>query len=682
MTSRTNHLADVASPYLRQHADNPVDWYPWGPEALRRAVAEDKPILLSVGYAACHWCHVMAHESFEDDAIAAVVNEHLIAIKVDREERPDLDTLYMTAVQAFTGGHGGWPMTLFLTPDGRPFLGGTYFPPAPRHGMPSFGQLVERAIHVWQHDRERVLDVADRVAARQIAAEQIPELAGDPPEVDWLDQVLAQAVADVDDVHGGFGGAPKFPPHGTLAALLALHGRTGDPTALTLVTDTLEAMARGGMYDHLGGGFCRYSVDAEWRIPHFEKMLVDNAQLVPVYVDAWRHTSDPFLARIARETLDYVARDMTGPEGAFFASEDADSEGEEGTFYVWTPAQLREVLGDDADRAAELLQVTASGTFEHGTSVLRLDTPWERLPPGDQDLVDRALLALRTARDERERPGLDDKRITAWNAWMVRAFAVAGAAMEAPQYVERAAVAARFLLRHATVDGRLHRIWTPGRGAEVPAFLDDHAALLVALVDLWEATFDPAWVTEALRLADATFDLFWDEESGTCTFTGRDAEPLVATPRKLVGGAEPSGNGALAWGLARLAVLADRPDLGDRADRLLAAYAPWAHRVPRAIGLEAIAWGWRQGPTREVALVLPHDRALAEPMLRAIHRHADAFRVLAGAIDGAQPEAVPWLADKPAVDGRPTVYVCERFACQAPSTVPAEVEAALTPPGR
>ncbi|MCB9681456.1 MAG: thioredoxin domain-containing protein [Alphaproteobacteria bacterium] len=672
----TNRLAHASSPYLRQHAHNPVDWYPWGDEALDRAEALQRPILLSVGYAACHWCHVMEHESFSDAATAAFMNEHFVAVKVDREERPDLDAVYMSAVQAFTGGHGGWPMTLFLMPDGRPFLGGTYFPPEPRHGMPSFRQVMAQAIHLFTEDTDRRDELAEAVTEHVASREVVPELRGAPSR-DWLAAVAGAASGLFDSERGGFGGAPKFPPHGTLAALLAHHATAGDADASTMAVETLDAMARGGMNDVLGGGFARYSVDADWLVPHFEKMLYDNAQLIPLYVDAWRMTGAARMARVARETVGWMLRDARGPEGAFYASEDADSEGEEGRYYVWTPAQLDAVLGADGPAMARLLGVTPRGTFEHGTSVLRLERPEEDLPADLRARWHHARPLLLAARGARVRPGTDIKRITAWNALAVRALAVAGAALDEPAWVDQAVRTARFLRDEATVDGRLQRIWTEHQ-VHVPGFLDDHAFLVLALVDLAEATLDVTWLRHALDLARTTLDLFWDEAGGTALYVGRDATTPLATPRKLVGGAEPSGNGVLAWALARLAVLCDRPDLGAVADRILDAYAPFAARAPMAVGYESLAWAWRQAPVREVGLVLPHAGADTAPMRRAIEAAATPFRAVAAVVAGQVPEELPWMADRPALDGAVTAYVCERGACQAPTTDPAQVTALLS----
>jgi len=678
-----NRLAHESSPYLRQHQDNPVDWYTWGPEALERARAQDKPILLSVGYSACHWCHVMEHESFSDPHTAAEMNAGFVNIKVDREERPDIDDLYMRAVQAFTGGHGGWPMTVFLTPRGEPFFGGTYFPPVPRHGMPSFRQVLAHAQDVYAQVKAGETDIADRVVAAM--RDEGDFGAAQTGRSDWLERLVRAAEDSFDRADAGFGGAPKFPPHGTLAVLLAHHAVSGRSRSLRLVTETLRAMARGGLYDHLGGGFARYSVDGQWRIPHFEKMLYDNAQLVPLYVDAHVATGEAVYARIARETLAYLQRDLMHDSGAFYSAEDADSEGEEGRFYVFTPAQLEQILGaQDGGRAADLLQVTAGGSFEHGTSVLRLQDPLEELPEADRDfLVERVLPALREARDQRVRPHRDDKIVTSWNGLAIRAFAHAGRALAAPELVQAAARCARVLLDHALVDGRLHRVLArteQGLTAKVPAFLDDHANLLNGLLALWEATWDPAWLDAARDLATAALELFDAHDEPALDYVGHDAEALVARSKKLIAGAEPSGNGAMALALTRLSAVTGDAAWGERADRILSTYAPLLDRAPRALGEEALAGHWRHHGGLEIGVIGepgPERSALLD-VLRA--------RLLPFAVTSVhapdQDPPVSWMAERPALDGAPTAYVCQGFSCRLPVTRAADLTAQLDEVGR
>ena len=670
-TRPANRLAQETSPYLLQHAHNPVDWYPWGPEALARAKAEGKPILLSIGYSACHWCHVMERESFEDEAAAEEMNAGFVNIKVDREERPDLDEIYMQAVQAFTGGRGGWPMTVFLTPEGAPFFGGTYFPDAPRHGMPSFRQVLAHVLKLWTEGREQVGKTTEELVGYLRDAGRLPAPA---PEIaaDTLARVAKAMEPEFDPVEAGFGAAPKFPPHGTLAVLLTHAALSGDATAGTMALQTLDAMAKGGMYDLLGGGFARYSVDAEWRIPHFEKMLYDNAQLVPVYVDAWLHTGEARYRRVVVETCDQVIREMQNPGGGFVSAFDADSEGEEGRFYAFTPRDLRDALGIvDGLALAALCQITDAGTFEHGTSVLRLETPRDDLPPEQQALVDRCFPVLQAWRDRRVWPGRDDKVLTAWNALMIRALARAGAALDEERYTAAAEQAAEFLLDHLVVDGRLQRTWKDGR-AHVPAFADDHAALTLALVDLFEATTDPYWLQEANGLATRTLDLFWDVDAGGLFYTGHDAEALVSRSKRMLGGAEPSANGLAALAFARLAVLSGRDDLGSHADRIVRQYMPLVDRAPRALGPEAIAAAWRTGRTQELAIIGARDdpRTLAL-LAEARTRHRPLLAVAVVAPDELldATRLMPWLAGKAGGD-TPTAYLCEGTSCRIPVRTP------------
>jgi uncharacterized protein len=668
-----NRLQHETSPYLLQHANNPVDWYPWGPEALARAAAEDRPILLSIGYSACHWCHVMERESFEDKAVAVLMNRDFVCVKVDREERPDLDEVYMRAVQAFTGGHGGWPATLFLTPAGEPYFGGTYFPPTRGRGLPSFREVLGHAAGMYRTHRSELAEVATELVDYLRASGRMPD-PSDTVGGDWLATISTAAAADFDATRGGFGGAPKFPPHGTLQALLVHHQQAGDAPALTMGLKTLDQMALGGMYDLLAGGFARYSVDVDWRIPHFEKMLYDQAQLVPSYVDAWKLTGDPAWRRVAVETLDWVLRDMTHPGGGFAASVDADSEGEEGLYYTWTPRQLREVLGIlDGARAATLLGVSDAGTFEHGTSVLRLGVQLERLNPDDQELVSKARIALLRTRQQRVAPARDDKVVTAWNAMMLSAFARAGAAFGMPAYIDAARRSARFLLSELTVDGRLLRTWKDGR-AHLLGYLDDHANLVDALLHLFEATGEAEWLDEALALSDRMVDLFWDQDDGGFWYTGRDATALVARSKHLMGGAEPSGNGVAALAMLRLANLCGRDDLADRADVILRSYRPLLERAPRALGLEAVAAAWAGAAPAQLAIIGDAAAPGTLALLAEARRH---YRPLTAIAPLAAPDdRLPWTAGKDS--STPTAWLCHRGACQLPTGDPSTLAEQLT----
>ena len=670
-----NRLIDETSPYLLQHAHNPVDWYPWGEEALARAKAEDKPILLSIGYSACHWCHVMERESFEDEATAQAMNATFVNIKVDREERPDLDEIYMSAVQAFTGGHGGWPMTVFLTPEGKPFFGGTYFPPEPRQGMPSFRQVMEHVFKLWSYERAQVTELTRKLDQRLASLSRLPAPEGELRK-NWLTSLCDEVAGDFDAENGGLGTAPKFPPHATLMALLVHHALAGDADALDMATATLDGMAKGGMYDLLGGGFARYSVDAEWRVPHFEKMLYDNGQLVPVYLAAHQLTGSAHYARIARETLDWALREMQLEHGAFAASQDADTEGVEGKFFSWTPEELRQVVGVlDGITLCGLLQVTDAGTFEHGMSVLRLEEPYEALPAEQQALLDRCLPKLLAHRATRTPPGRDDKVITAWNGLMISALARGAWVLDEPRYAEAAARAFAHIQRAMVVDGRLMRTFKDGR-AHVPAFLDDHSFLLAGLLDLYEATFEPRWLQAALYLADDTVTWFWDEATQGFFYTGHDAEPLVTRSRKIFGGAEPSGSSVAALCFARLAALAGREDLGAIADAVLRSMQPLVDRAPRILAVEAQAVPLRTGSGLEVGLTGDRDSdafaALAAPLRRTFLPQA----VRAAVHTPEEAALAHFMAERP-LDGPPTAYVCQGFSCKLPVQDAAELQAQL-----
>jgi uncharacterized protein YyaL (SSP411 family)/DNA-binding beta-propeller fold protein YncE len=671
-TRPANRLSQETSPYLLRHAHNPVDWYPWGPEALAKAKAEDRPILLSVGHAASQRCRVMARESFEDEATAAAMNAGFINIKVDRDERPDLDQLARRAVQAFTRGGGGWPMTVFLTPDGAPFLGGGYLPDTPRHGMPSFQQVLAHVSRMWTEGRRQVEQTAAELVSYLQDAGTLPSPA---PEVatDALARLARGLESEFDPAHAGFGAAPKFPPHGSLEALLTHAALSGDATAAAMALETLDAMARGGMYDLLGGGFARCSVDAEWRIPHFEKMLYDNAQLVPVYVDAWLRTGEARHRRVVRETCDQVLHELRHPEGGFASALDADSEGEEGRFYAFTPRDLREALGMvDGLALAALCEVTDAGTLEPGMSVLRLQVARDDLPEEQRALVDRCFPVLRAWRDRRPGPGRDDKVITAWNALMIRALARAGAALGEERYLDAAEAAADFLFDQLIVDGRLQRTWRDGR-AHVPAFADDHAALALALIDLYEATTDPHWLQEANGLANRIIELFWDAEGGGLFYTGHDAEPLVSRSKRVTTGAEPSANGLAALAFARLAVLCGRADLGEYADRILRHTLPLLDRAPLALGPELVAAAWRTGRTQELAIIGRRDDPRTAALLaeaRRRHRPLLAVAVVEPDELGQAEALLPWLAGKRG-GGTPTAYLCEGTSCRIPVHTPA-----------
>jgi uncharacterized protein YyaL (SSP411 family) len=643
-----NRLAAETSPYLQQHKHNPVDWYPWGEEAFARARAEDKPILLSIGYAACHWCHVMAHESFEDPATAAVMNELFVNVKVDREERPDVDAVYMDAVQAMTG-HGGWPMTVFLTPDGRPFYGGTYFPAKPRHGLPGFVEVCRGVAQLWA---ERRGDVEDQAGRLTDALAQVARLApgGERPGLEVVRQARDDLAARFDHQWGGFGRAPKFPQPDTLELLLRLHARDGDADALAMATMTLDAMAAGGIYDHLGGGFHRYSVDQQWLVPHFEKMLYDQALLLRAYLHAWQLTGAPRHLQVVAETVEYLRRDLRHPEGGFLSSEDADSEGEEGRFYVWRAGELDAVVGADAAEARAWWGVTEAGNFE-GANILHRPVRGELARP---EGVEQARHALFAAREQRIRPGRDDKVLTEWNGLYVASLAEAAAATGRPDWLADARAAGEFLLANLRGgDGRWLRSWRAGKAQHL-AYAADHAALVDAFTRLAEATGEARWVAEARATADAMLELFWDDANGGLFTTGSDGERLVARSKDVLDNATPSANGAAAVALHRLGALVGDDRYRERAEAIVALLAEPLLRQPAAFChlLGAVELG--AAPMVEVAVV--GDR---HDLVEAVQRRWLPQAVLAW----GEPYPSPLFEGRQ--DG--LAYVCRDYACQAPT---------------
>jgi uncharacterized protein YyaL (SSP411 family) len=671
-----NRLANETSPYLLQHKDNPVEWYPWGEEALERARNEDRPILLSVGYSACHWCHVMERESFEDEATAQIMNEHFVNIKVDREERPDIDSIYMSAVQALTRG-GGWPMTVFLTPDGAPFYGGTYFPPAPRGGLPSFQQVLLSLADAYENNRDEVMKSAEGVREYLKAATgaAIPRSA---LRTGLLDNAAASLSGELDRRFGGFGGAPKFPQAMNLEVLLRHHHRTGDRDALSGVEVTLRAMANGGIYDQLGGGFARYSVDRYWLVPHFEKMLYDNALLGRLYLEAYQATGDSFYRRIAEETLDYVVRDMTNPEGGFYSAEDADSEGEEGKFYVWTPEEIRSVLDpEDAGLAERFWDVTERGNFE-GRNILHVPRPPEVVaaefglsPEELWERVEEIRSRLFAAREERVRPGRDEKVLASWNGLMLHSFAIAASVLDREDYREVAERNAAFLLEKLRVDGRLRRSYKDGR-ARFNGYLEDYAMVADGLVTLYEATFEPRWLAAAQDLVDAVMELFWDEERRTFYDTPADHEELVTRPRDVYDSAAPSGNSVATDVLLRLALLLDREDYRARAEAVLEELSGGMEKLPGGFGRLLAALDFYLSRPREVVIVGDPASPDTQALVDAVYASYLPNKVVAGRAPEDEEVAglVPLLADRPTRDGRATAYVCEGYACQMPATEP------------
>ena len=647
----SNRLAQETSPYLLQHRDNPVDWYPWGEEARDRAREEDRPILLSVGYSACHWCHVMERESFEDPETAAYMNEHFVNVKVDREERPDVDALYMEAVQAISG-QGGWPMTVFLDSEGVPFYGGTYFPPEEGRGMPSFRMVMEAVVDAFERKRDEIEERAPEMRARLGAVGQV-EPASEPPEATVLGDAVARLRDIADMERGGFGGAPKFPPASVLELLL---GR-GERQVVEL---TLDAMLAGGIYDQIGGGFARYSVDAAWLVPHFEKMLYDNALLARAYLHGWQALGHERYRRVCEETLDWALGEMRGPEGCFHSALDADSEGEEGRFYVWTPEEIRAVLGDGAQAAIDFYGVGERGNFE-GRNILHLASGAGASAP---DGLAEARRALYEARAKRVWPGLDDKRLTSWNALMIAALAEAGAVLGRDDYLDAAARCASFVwdeMRDPA--GNLLRTYKDGR-AHLNAYLEDHAFLLEALLALYEATFDPHWFERARSLADTMIGRFADAERGGFFTTSDDHESLIARRKEIGDHPIPSGNSAAAMGLLRLAALTGEHSYEQQAESVFRLFAKPATQHPESFAHLLRAIDFHLSPTKEVALVGEDLSQLAA----VIHSKFRPHLVLAAGPPGAS--VPPLLKDRTTIENRPTAYVCEHFTCQAPITNP------------
>jgi uncharacterized protein len=683
-----NRLAGETSPYLLQHAHNPVDWYPWGDEAFARARQENKPILLSVGYSACHWCHVMERESFENPDIARLMNDLFVSVKVDREERPDVDAIYMQAVQALTG-RGGWPMTVFLTPDGRPFHGGTYFPPEDRHGMPGFPRVLA-AIAQAYHERP---DEVER-AATQLTGHLQPSAAtagADPAGLTpaLLDEAAQRLAVGFDHANGGFGGAPKFPAAMALDFLLRHHLRTGNRHSLEMVDVSLQKMARGGIYDQIGGGFHRYAVDAVWLVPHFEKMLYDNALLARLYLRGWQVTDNPFYRRIAEETIDYVLREMTNPEGGFYSAQDADSEGVEGKFFTWTLDQLAEVLGpEEARLIARVYGAEEGGNWEH-TNVLHRPIDLARvaadtgLPePEIAGRVEQARARLFEAREHRVHPLTDDKVLTAWNAMMLRSLAEAAAVLDRPDYAAAAVKNAGFLLSELQREGRVLRTWKEGR-AKIDGYLEDYALLTDALLAVWELTFETRYLDAAIETAGAMVARFWDDGEGAFYDTAVDGEALIVRPRDVLDNATPAGNSTATLVLLTLGLITGDADHTRRATRVLAGLRDAVARYPSAFGELLGALDFAVGPAVEVTVVGDRQAADTSALLREVYTRFRPRMVVAGR-DPGDPDAEarsPLFEGRDRRDGRATAYVCVGYTCGQPATDPAELARQLAETG-
>jgi len=681
----TNRLIDQTSPYLLQHAHNPVDWYPWGTEAFERAAKEGKPIFLSIGYSTCHWCHVMEHESFEDADIARIMNEHFVCIKVDREHRPDVDQIYMNAVVMMTGS-GGWPLSVFLTPEGKPFFGGTYFPPKDLYGRPSFERILLSVTDAWKNMRPQLLDSAGKLTGFLGDTEPSAEKKRLSPET--MSRAFETFRDTFDKINGGFGAAPKFPQPSILSMLLSYWHRAGDAGALDMVEQTLGAMAHGGIYDHLGGGFHRYATDERWLVPHFEKMLYDQALLSKVYLQAYQITGKRRYERIAREVFDYVLRDMTDPGGGFYSAEDADSEGEEGTFYLWDPEQIDDVLEKgQAKFFSARYGVTKKGNFEKGKTILNVTASTEQLARNFEtdhaailEVLSGARRRLFERRAERVRPHRDDKVITAWNGLMISSLAYGGTVLNEKKYTQAAERSAQFLLTTLHKNGRLMRYYRDGRVIG-KAFLDDYAFLVLGLVDLYEATFDVKWLIEAKKLGAEMIELFGDSEQGGFFLAGKDGDKLIARTKPGSDGAIPSGNSTAAMALLKLGRLTMNSDFSERGSRVLQAFSAQLDKAPSYSPAMLEALSYSLGPGSEIVIAGGSDAADTKQMLKLIHS-----KFLPNAVvllhdsekaDSAICEVVPFLKDQIAIEGKATAYVCEDYACKKPVTSLDEFEGML-----
>jgi len=679
----TNHLINETSPYLLQHAHNPVDWFPWGEEALEIARRDQKPILLSIGYSACHWCHVMEHESFENEAIARLMNQHFVNIKVDREERPDLDQIYMSAVQMMTH-HGGWPMTVFLTPEGLPFYAGTYFPPEDRYNMPGFPRVL---ISVADAYRERSADVQETAASvlselkRAATALESSELL----TTELLDAAYRGMIRSYDSTNGGFGGAPKFPPAMSLEFLLHTYYRTADPQALRIVENTCRKMAQGGIYDQLGGGFHRYATDARWLVPHFEKMLYDNALLSSLYLHYYQASHDPAARAVAEGILDYVVREMTDPDGGFYSTQDADSEGVEGKFFVWSKSEIAELLGErDAALVMAYYNVTDAGNFE-GENILNItrDLPTVAVSQRVTEVQLGKALAksheiLFASREKRVKPARDEKILTAWNGLMLAAFAEAAAILNRPDYLNVAKKNARFLLDNLRGDRLLLRTYKDGH-AKLNAYLEDYAFFINGLVTLFETSGELQWLEEAVSLTTIMIDEFWDDEDGGFFYTGRSHENLIVRSKDFFDNATPSGNSVAAEVLLRIGLLTDNADHKRRAGTILRLMATTVQRYPSGFGRLLCALDFYVGSPKEIALVAEFDQPETDALLAEIWSRYLPNKIVA-TVSPSNTKArdlIPLVRQRPQIDGKATVYLCEHFVCKTPTIDPSELASQL-----
>lgn len=661
---KPNRLIHEKSPYLLQHAFNPVDWYPWGPEAFEKAKNEDKPIFLSCGYSCCHWCHVMERESFEDEEVAEVLNKHFISIKVDREERPDIDHIYMTVCQAMTG-HGGWPLTIFMTPDRKPFFAGTYFPKHDRMGMSSLMTLLDKVIAAWENNRDTLLDSSSKITD---AISQPEEYAAEDISKDLMHEAFTSFKSEFDSIFGGFGRAPKFPTPHNLYFLLRYWYLTKEGTALKMVETTLDSMHKGGIFDSIGFGFCRYSTDRKWLVPHFEKMLYDNALLAIAYLETYQATKNERHAEVARQIFTYVLRDMTAPEGGFYSAEDADSEGVEGKFYVWTVDEVRRVLGEEAgEKFCKLFDITPQGNFEgHNIPNLINNT----ISEDERAFVEDCRLKLFDYREKRTHPYKDDKILTAWNGLMIAAMAIGGRILVEQKYTDAAEKAVSFieanLIRN---DGRLLARYRDGE-SNFPAYVDDYAFLIWGLIELYETTYNPQYLSRAVQFNKDLLRLFWDKENGGLFIYGSDSEQLIARPKEVYDGATPSGNSVATLNFLRLARLTGNHELEIIADRQFRTFGGFIQRVPRGYSFFMTALLFAQTATKEIVMVSEKGTKDIHPMLDILREDFRPFTVTMfySDITNEIKSVAPFVENYSTVDGKTTAYVCENFACQAPIT--------------
>jgi uncharacterized protein YyaL (SSP411 family) len=687
MKRASNRLRDEKSPYLLQHADNPVNWYPWGDDAFQKAKTEDSPIFLSIGYATCHWCHVMAHESFEDDEVASLLNKDFIAIKVDREERPDVDKIYMFVCQSLTG-HGGWPLSIFMTPEGKPFFAGTYFPKSGRLGMPGFVDVLKQIAAMWQEDRGSILKSSEAITAA-IQPRSDSDSSVDAVSKETLKRGFTQLAGVFDPAWGGFGAAPKFPTPHHLTFLLRWGRRSADSEGLEMVEKTLSAMRMGGIFDQIGFGFHRYSVDQKWLVPHFEKMLYDQALLAMAYTEAHQATGNLAFARVAGEIFSYVLRDMTSPYGGFYSAEDADSEGKEGLFYVWTPQEVKKHLGEHlGDLFCRFYDITEAGNFEEGRSIPHMPVSLQAFAAReavDMARLDRLLTDARErlfgVREKRIHPLKDDKILTSWNGLMIAALAKAYQVLGDPAYGEAARSATEFILQNLkAADGGLLRRYRQGDVA-YPGYLDDYAFLVWGLIELYEATFYVSYLEEALALNERMIDIFWDQQGGGLYFTGKGNEPLITRSKEIYDGALPSGNSVAALNFLRLARLTGNVELEKRSEQLAGAFAAAVVDQPIAYTQLLVALDFMIGPSQEIVVAGDPGLDTTRAMLGAIQRRFLPNKVLLLRPQGAEGERLtalsPFVEGMASTDHQPTVYICEQYACRAPIKDMGQLESAL-----